>query len=135
MPYQAAKRLGADQMKTALIHPFIAKHQPAVNAGDSHRLGANAALEPLWAPVVIRLATAGDRLSLDYLAQLDSAELPSGALLIGELRGRPVVAVSLSDGSAIADPFLPTSDLLALVRLRAGQLNQQVGRPRSNGEP
>ncbi len=116
-------------MKTALIHPFIARHQSAVNAGASHRLEENSALEPLWAPVVLRLATAGDRLSLDYLAQLASADLPSGALLIGELRGRLVVAVSLSDGSAIADPFLPTSDLLALVRLRAGQLNQQIGPP------
>ena len=118
-------------MKSALIPPFIARHQPAVTAGGSHRLEANSALEPLWAPVVIRLATAGDRRSLDYLAQLDSAELPSGALLIGELRGRPVVAVSLSDGSAIADPFLPTSDLLALVRLRAGQLTTRSARPRS----
>lgn len=116
-------------MNTVLIHPFMARRRPAVNAGAGHRLETNSGLEPRWAPVVIRLATAGDRLALDYLAQLDSAELPGGALLVGELRGRPVVAVSLSDGSAIADPFLPTSDLLALVRLRAGQLNQQIDPP------
>jgi hypothetical protein len=114
-------------MNSALIHPFIARRQSTVNADAKHKPESCSALESLWAPVMIRLATAGDRLSLDYLAQLDSAELPSGALLIGELRGRPAVAVSLSDGSAIADPFLPTGDLLALVRLRAAQLGEQIG--------
>lgn len=109
-------------MKTTPIHSFTRAHRRAADAVDSHKLKSSAALEPLWAPVVIRLATAGDRLSLDYLAQLDSAELPVGPILIGELRGRPAVAVSLSDGRAIADPFLPTGDLLELVRLRARQL-------------
>ena len=79
--------------------------------------------EPFWAPVVIRLATAGDQPSLERLAQLDSARVPVGQTVLGELQGRPLVAVSLADGSAIADPFMPTAEILELVRLRAEQLN------------
>lgn len=113
-------------MKTALIHPSTPTPtlERTVEAPTQPRLGSSAALEPLWAPLVIRLATAGDRLALDYLAELDSAEVPGGTLLLGELRGRPVVAVSLSDGGAIADPFVPTSEVLQLVRLRARQLHR-----------
>ncbi len=78
--------------------------------------------EPRWGPVVIRLATAGDRSSLERLAQLDSSTSPSGETVIGELHGRPVVAISLTDGTVIADPFVATGDVLELVRLRARQL-------------
>lgn len=73
-------------------------------------------------PVIIRFATADDRLAIERLAALDSAAVPSGVTLIGELSQRPVVALSLSDGSAVADPFVATRDLLGLVRMRAGQL-------------
>ena len=79
--------------------------------------------EPFWAPVVIRLATAGDQPSLERLAQLDSARVPVGQTVLGELQGRPLVAVSLADGSAIADPFSSTAEILELVRLRAEQLS------------
>ena len=79
-------------------------------------------------PVMIRFATAGDRLAIERLAELDSAAAPRGTTLIGELSQRPVVAVSLRDGTAVADPFVATADLLELVRMRAGQL---VSNPRS----
>jgi len=78
--------------------------------------------EPWWGPVVIRLATAGDRSALERLAQLDSTTAPSGETVIGELHGRPVVAISLTDGSVMADPFVATGDVLELTRLRARQL-------------
>jgi hypothetical protein len=35
-----------------------------------------------------------------------------------------VAAVSLSDGVAVADPFRATADVVALLRLRAGQLKR-----------
>jgi hypothetical protein len=79
--------------------------------------------EPLWASIVIRLATAGDRRSLERLAELDCSASPSGPALIGVLRERPVAAVSLSDGKEVADPFVATGDILQLMRLRARQLN------------
>jgi hypothetical protein len=69
----------------------------------------------------IRDADAGDRPQLDRLAALDSSVVPPGSLLIGELDGRPAAALSLSDGAVIADPFLPTAELLTLMRGRARQ--------------
>lgn len=85
-------------------------------------LSPQTATRPFWAPVVIRVATAGDRRALERLAQLDSASAPAGEQVIAELHGRPVVSVSLDDGSVIADPFLPTTEIAQLARLRAQQL-------------
>jgi hypothetical protein len=75
--------------------------------------------------VIIRVATASDRLAIKRLAELDSSDLPSGMTLIGEVRQRPVVAVSLDNGKAVADPFVFTLDLLELVQMRAGQLSSR----------
>ncbi len=80
------------------------------------------AAEPFWAPIVVRIATAGDRASLERLAALDSAERPAGPTLIGTLMQQPVAALSLSDGTVIADPFVDTRDIVELLRLRARQL-------------
>ena len=74
---------------------------------------------------MIRIAAAGDKRALEHLAQLDSATTPIVPTLIGELRGRPVAALSLADGKAIANPFVATSDILELLRLRAGHLNDR----------
>jgi hypothetical protein len=91
-------------------------------------------LEPFWSPVVIRLATAGDRGPLERLAQLDSAALPVGGIMMGELHGRPVVAVSLTDGTVIADPFVSTAEIAELVGLRARQVGPLAGLERSPRE-
>jgi hypothetical protein len=83
---------------------------------------------PLFASIAVRLATANDREALERLAELDSTEPPRGPTLVGELLQRPVAALSLSDGRVIADPFVATGDIVALLRLRARQLGP--GRPR-----
>lgn len=77
---------------------------------------------PLFASIAVRLATANDWEALARLAALDSTEPPTGSTLVGELLQRPVAAVSLSDGRVIADPFVATADVVALLRLRARQL-------------
>jgi hypothetical protein len=77
------------------------------------------------------MATAGDRSSLERLAELDSTDTPTGGTLIAELRERAVAALSLNDGKAIADPFVATGDIVALLRLRAVQLNPQRRKSRS----
>jgi hypothetical protein len=69
--------------------------------------------------VLIRAARGSDGPALDRLAALDSAELPTGGLLVAEADGRLVAAVAASTGEAIADPFLPTADVVALLELRA----------------
>jgi hypothetical protein len=74
----------------------------------------------MTAPITIRPAYADDHLAVARLAALDSADNPPPApLLVAEVDGALRVALSLSDGSAIADPFFPTVDILALVRTRA----------------
>lgn len=109
------------------MHPQLtlllarARQQDLIAAAERAR-GLSSAAQPFWGPIIVRIATAGDRSSLERLAELDSTELP-GATLIGELQERPVAALSLSDGTVIADPFVATGDVVALLRLRAQQLN------------
>jgi hypothetical protein len=73
-------------------------------------------------PLTVRLACAADWPRLRDVAELDSAQLPSAPLLVGERGGRAVAALSLDDGAVIADPFVATADVVALLRLRARQL-------------
>jgi hypothetical protein len=79
-------------------------------------------------PVTVRLAVAADGPQLQRLAELDSACVPAQPLLIGERAGRAVAALSLAGGEVVADPFTPTADVVALLRLRARQL--RGGSPR-----
>jgi hypothetical protein len=70
--------------------------------------------------ITIRPAYADDDLSLRRLAALDSADaVPPAPLLTAELDGRLVAALSLADGSSIADPFTRTAELLELLRRAA----------------
>ena len=79
--------------------------------------------------VLIRAARGSDGAAIERLAALDSAEVPAGSLLVAEADGRIVAAVATATGEAIADPFLPTADVLALLRLRAaGSRRIPVGR-------
>jgi hypothetical protein len=68
---------------------------------------------------VIRLATDADAEVLGRLAALDAQPPLEGAILVGELHGEPVAALSLADDRAVADPFQPTAHLLASMRVRA----------------
>lgn len=70
--------------------------------------------------ITIRPAYADDELALSRLAALDSADVvPARPLLLAEVDGELRAALSLRDGSNIADPFFPTADLLALLRAHA----------------
>jgi hypothetical protein len=70
--------------------------------------------------ITIRPAYADDEIALRRLAVLDSADsVPPAPLLLAELDGELRAALSLTDGSAIADPFVRTAGALELLRLRA----------------
>jgi hypothetical protein len=71
------------------------------------------------AQVTIRGASAADAETLERLADLDSSEVPSGPLLVAEIDGRLWAALSLRDGTVIADPFHPTAELTALLQAHA----------------
>lgn len=70
-------------------------------------------------PVILRLATEDDLPRVLRLAALDSARPPRPPLLVAEVAGDLRVAVSMTDGRAIADPFTRTEALVAIARLRA----------------
>lgn len=74
------------------------------------------------AGITIRRLGAADTTALTRLAQLDSAEIPTGDMLGAEFEGELVAAIDMADGRIIADPFTRTSELRALLELRAAQL-------------
>jgi hypothetical protein len=85
-----------------------------------------AAATPIfWEGLTLRLATSADRPALTRLAELDQASRPAEPVLLGVVMQRPIAALSLRDGSVIADPFAPTVELVELLRLRARQLSCQ----------
>jgi hypothetical protein len=77
----------------------------------------------LWQGLTVRLATSADGPALNRLAELDETAAPAAPVLLGVVMQRPVAALSLRDGSVIADPFTPTRDLVELMTLRARQLS------------
>ena len=117
-------------MSTTRLYLALMRQRANQTAREAERLG------PLYAalrdrdsqrahePVTVRLAAPDDATALERLAQLDSATLPAAPLLIGERAEHPVAALSLSDGAIVADPFVPTADVVALLRLRANQLRR-----------
>src|SRR4051812_35381976 len=79
--------------------------------------------------LVIRTATASDAEALQRLAALDSQNLVAGPHLLAELDGRPVAALSRTDGSVVADPFSRTDTIVAMLRHRSKQLASIRERP------
>ena len=72
--------------------------------------------------VTVRAAGPGDAGALQRLAALDERPLPQEPLLIGEVGCLTLAAMSLADNSVVADPFVPTREVVALLKLRARQL-------------
>ena len=114
-------------MQSHLTHLLARQRQQELSAAARGRI-RETPLRPFFASIAVRPATANDREALERLAALDSTEPPRGSTLVGELLQRPVAALSLSDGQVIADPFVATTDIVALLRLRARQLGAR--RPR-----
>ena len=79
--------------------------------------------------VVIRAARGSDGNALHDLARLDSQQPLTGDVLIAEQDGRIVAAVA--GARTIADPFRPTADIVALLRLHAS--GAAGARPRLRG--
>ena len=81
------------------------------------------------AALTIRHATLADEPVLERLAALDSSRVPSGELLVAELDGRLVVALSVDTGAAIADPFEHTAAIVESLRAHAGRRSRPALRP------
>ncbi len=72
--------------------------------------------------LTIRRATAADAFALRRLATIDSAAPPTGDVLLAEVDSELWAAVSVDTGTAIADPFRPSGDLVDLLRFRAERI-------------
>jgi hypothetical protein len=77
------------------------------------------------AGITMRPSDDRDRDVLRRLAQLDSTQVPPAPLLVAEIEGQPVAAVSLTTGESFADPFSRTGEVRALLELRAAQLRRR----------
>src|ERR671931_608293 len=90
---------------------------------DGHeRLRAAHFLAMSPSPLALLLAGPHDRPALERLAALDSRPPLREPALLAYREGRPVAAVSLVDGRAVADPFEPAAEAVELLRVRAAQL-------------
>ena len=72
-------------------------------------------------PSTITFHNAGpaDDDTLRRLAQLDSAAPLRGDVVIGIVDGWAVAAISLADDRVVADPFVHTADVVAMLRAHA----------------
>ena len=78
-----------------------------------------------WAPlpaITIRLARPRDTEALGRLANLDSRDLLPDPVLVADVDGGLRAALSLCDGSTLADPFSRSAGVLELLVIRARQL-------------
>jgi hypothetical protein len=80
--------------------------------------------------MTLRFSSPADERLLAWLAALDSSRPPAQPVLLAEVDGQPLAALTRSDGTGIADPFHQTADLIDLLRARARPLNgtTQAGR-------
>jgi hypothetical protein len=85
-------------------------------------------------PITIRGAGPADAPALTRLAALDSTRELRGTILVCESDGALRAAWSMEEHRAIADPFRPTADDVALLRMHAdhvaGRNGRRRGRPR-----
>ncbi len=66
--------------------------------------------------VTVRPYLPNDRRPLQHLAALDDRRVPAQPVVLAEVNGRLVAALSERTGEAVADPFEPTAHLVAMLR-------------------
>lgn len=76
------------------------------------------------AEITIRAARAEDMIDVARVAGRDTEELPAGPLLVAKVSDDVRAAISLADGTVIADPFHRTAELVEMLRIRAGAVNR-----------
>jgi hypothetical protein len=68
--------------------------------------------------ISLRAATEHDAGVLQKLSALDSKPALRAPAVVALVDGRPVAAASLSDASVVADPFVPTAEVVELLQAR-----------------
>jgi hypothetical protein len=98
----------------------IAGSAPVTTARRAHR---GLPISSPEAPVALRPVREDDHGAVARLAALDSRPAPTGEVLLALVDDRPVAALSLDDGSVVADPFAPSAGAVELLQVRAERLN------------
>jgi hypothetical protein len=102
---------------------------------ERHRLAHLARQKPppaRYDAVTIRRTTPDDWTALECLAELEGRAAPGGMALVAEVDERILAARWIADDVTLANPFLPTAELVALLEARARHLG---ARPRLIAHP
>ncbi|MDQ3759911.1 MAG: hypothetical protein M3331_08235 [Actinomycetota bacterium] len=75
------------------------------------------------AEITIRTARTEDMSEIARVAGRDTHELPMQPLLVAQVGEDVRAAISLKDGAFVADPFHRTSELVQMLKIRAGAVN------------
>jgi hypothetical protein len=76
--------------------------------------------------ITIRAAHPDDGAALRALAALDSADPIAQPALVAEVGGELRAALSLIDGAVVADPFVPTEQLVVLLEVHDAQIAEPM---------
>jgi hypothetical protein len=105
------------------LNSAVAGEHQADLRRDAERMRARPApaMPPaaLDSDVTLRLSEISDSVSVHRLEALDETPALAGPTLLAVRGGEVVAALSLSDGRVAANPFVPSADAVALLRLRA----------------
>jgi hypothetical protein len=85
--------------------------------------------------VVVRRGRPADVDAVEILAALDSSRPLTGRIVVAELDGRVVAAISQHDGRVVSDPFVPTADLVEMLRVHTAGGRSTAARPRRRWLP
>jgi hypothetical protein len=75
--------------------------------------------------VTVRRFEHADVDGIRRLAELDSKSIPAGPVVVADVAGELVAALSLDGGAVLADPFRTTAPIVELLRRRAAQLEAE----------
>jgi hypothetical protein len=115
------------------MNPFLSKELAGEHIRDLREAARGVSTEPEEpnrGEDVIRLFAERDIDAIRRLAALDSKPVPIGGVLVAERRGELVAALPLDGGEALADPFKPTAEVVALLKRRATE-SRTGGMPRT----
>jgi hypothetical protein len=100
-----------------------ANTRPSASARGQRRSGLVSELATPEQAVTLRPYSADDRGPLARLAALDSSTPPPQPVVVAQVGGELRVALSLDDGTLVADPFHLTGGVADLLRAYARQLD------------
>jgi hypothetical protein len=75
--------------------------------------------------LIVRVAGRDERDSLENLATRAGSRRPAGALMVGELDGRLLAAVSITNSEALSEPTPGGAVAAAVVRHRVAELGRR----------